>query len=152
MQYKLLSIVLLLAVPQPFIHAAFIESFLPAEEGTTTASDPDDTSANHLPAIWQQLATIKSGGRGAVNAKGFALQIGTQPAQDVGGQPPDSAAETILLQWDKPNPANLLFYANKKSHEFALSDCKGTIKFTVQRWCDLDRCVEERQRVGAIWL
>jgi hypothetical protein len=76
---------------------------------------------------------MTAGGRGAVNGKGFAMKIADGPSDTVGGQPADSAAETVLLQWDKSSPATLVFYANKKAHRFAMSDCVGTIKLLLSK-------------------
>jgi hypothetical protein len=91
------------------VHASFIEAFTkkPSPASSTTAG-------NHLSHLWQQLAMIEQGGRGPDN-QGLSMLIRKQ----------NPIAETVLLQWDKTFPAELVFYASRVDSE---PGCAGSFK------------------------
>lgn len=94
----------------PSTHAEFIESFV-SRATSPAASD----RVNYLPYLWQQVAKIEEGGRGS-DDKGFHMTLyDSYPA-----------AETVLLQWDKTSPGQLVFYAGKSD---IFPDCVASVKF-----------------------
>lgn len=109
---SLCLLVLLTALCWPAaVHASFIESF-------TKIASPSSSTAkgNYLPHLWQQVAEIDEGGRGPEN-QGFSMLFTDDTP----------IAETVLLQWEKTSPAELVFYASRIDTEW-FPACAGSFK------------------------
>jgi hypothetical protein len=101
---------LLLLLASPAADAAFIESFVPRPAPTKSA-----VGANYLPYTWEQVASIKEGGRGVESQNSFHMTL-------TGHHP---VAETTSLRSDKTSPSELVFYAGKEDN---WEDCTGSVK------------------------